>query len=466
MADPSSSGKKGKGKLIDVVASEGTSTTPGPLIPEELKKMFDDLNGLDLYLPALTADEPLTSSKLMVIPDRLLAALIVDMRNRDTLGVISKITPESMIEIAAHNYVMLKAAGHPDAMHVSCVRALIASRGIMLSDIQADQRGLLTAAFCKVPEMILSSFAKTNIGDKTDNDSAIHLAMRAFAENGADVYSKLANLLPVMASIQFIKTNHHYVNSPDSIEAYKRHFRSAVLEEFGNKYNRVGLIYDSVHWMGPFAMDQSKKNMARSPKGMVPRGLKIKLNATPAGTAVVKTQIAVWNSILAFPGGRELAKFYETEILAMSELSKEIDQDPLAFHVYAPLFAKYSKLEEASTSAGMMAATRLASVAQAFIDTIAKGTDLARARALKKHSDQNAALYKIASAAFKGSLKRVTKAASVQTLLQTVKMTSEGDKDHEEPKVLAIEPVPTVPAVASSTAPIVAPVISPNVNLP
>jgi hypothetical protein len=97
-----------------------------------------------------------------------------------------------------------------------------------------------------------------------------------------------------------------------------------------------------------------------------------------------------------------------------------IRADRLAHHVYCALFGKVSKLEDGPIVEGAKAAVRLAAIAQGFINTVAQKTDLARARALKKHADNNVALLQIASAGFAGTLRRIKKEANTVSLSEAI----------------------------------------------
>lgn len=442
--------KKALAPVTPVVPLGPKSVAPAFKIPtgadKGLTQMFTDLNGLDSYIPSAVADEPLAHNKMCVIPDGLIKAL--NDPDLQTIGTQARVNSEAMVCIAIVNYGYLKAGGHPDALTVSCVRGLVVSRGIQLASEVPDVSGRLIARACKVPEYLVQSAAGLDADILDAGSSTRKEVIDAFAAFGESEYSKLALLLPVMASLQFIKTNHHYPGGPEAKEAYKRHFKSCLLDTLEAKYNRPSVIYDAVHFLGPFTMNQIKVNLAISGRGFVPRGLRLKLKATPAGTAIVKTQLAVWQSIDAFPGGKEITAYYADDLEDMRALATTIEEDPLAFHVYSSLFEKEGRLETEETVEGMAAASKLAAVAQGFIDTVAKDTDLASAKALKKHAQMNITLYKIATAGFKGSMRRINREAMSAPLIEVISMR----KAHALPPPVpappgAIVPVESIPQV-------------------
>jgi hypothetical protein len=389
---------------------------------------IDKLNGIEHYVPAEVPDTPLSDWKVFAIPPKILAK-VVNVRPED-IGKQKLLTSTEVFVVAAANYEALVAHNHPHAAEVAVLRSLIASRGFAVTPkapagswVNGD---LVFAAFTKRAEIrVVAAPAEIGIDEKGDLakvGAPLRALVEAFEAADNEDFVKMATLLPIFASIEFQKTNHHYIDDEFYRESYKRHFKSAQLQSLTEKWNKASIIYDATHWLGPMNMEQYKNNLVSDKKGYVPRGISIKSKPAPAGTALCRTQLAVWKAIAVYPGGSELVNFYSAQLEAMNALAKDIENDRLSYHVFAPLFNKVSLLEDPKTVDRMTACSQLAAVAQAFIETVAKGTDLARARALKKHADQNIALFKIATAVFKGTLRKVEREATVSALVRAVEV--------------------------------------------
>jgi hypothetical protein len=140
----------------------------------------------------------------------------------------------------------------------------------------------------------------------------------------------------------------------------------------------------------------------------------------PAGTALITTQAAVWRAILIYPGTEGLSVKYAKELRLLNEMNNTIRQSRLDFHVFSVLYGSPGRLEENAVKDAMNAAASLAAIAQGFLETIAVDSDLGKAKSLKKHAEQNIALFTIAKAAFAGAQARLKKDAKVKSISQVV----------------------------------------------
>jgi hypothetical protein len=398
------------------------SITDEPAIAE-LMGTLTKLNGVDQYVPALMPDTALVGDKAMHIPVSLFTK--VHVQDVTKIGTSSLLSSVEVFHVASVNFDSLVKANHPHAAEVSVLRALIASRGFSVEANPIKDGDLITAKFCKKPEIVAVKDNKkiglNEAGIITRIDAVYLPLVNRLKDADNEDFTKMVALLPTFAAIEFQKTNHHYVDDEFYKETYARHFKSAQLKELEPKWNRISIIYDAVHWLGPWNMEHYKENLRSNPSGLLPRGIAIKSRPAPAGTALCRTQVAVWKAIAVYPGGQQLINMYGSHIAKMNALADAIDKDRLSYHVYASLFNKLSKLELPETIDAMSACGQLAAIAQAFIDTVAKGTDLARARALRKHAEQNIALFKLASAAFKGTLRKIEKEATVSAIINVLK---------------------------------------------
>jgi hypothetical protein len=385
-----------------------------------ISQMLADLNGIDAYIPAEVADEPLAANVAMFLTPYAYGNFVVD--SNEEVYTIKKAPTKEIIDLAVVNFVELNtnAAGKSLIPELAILRALIASRGFLLSggEVKFEVNKPVYAPHTKRPEIYLKSPSTAIKYDQTGKiasyDPILQPLITAFSK--VNELAMLATLLPVFAAIQFQKTNHHYVDNAEYREAYKRHFKSAMISNLNDTYNNAFFIYHAIHWLGPFTMQIIIENLHAAGLKYLPRGIMLKLNPTPAGTALIKSQIAVWNAISTFPAASPLFALYTNQIGLLYELDNEINGDRLSYHVYATMYGKTCKLDNKEFLDKVNSVAGLAAIAQAFLTTVAKDSDLAGIKALKKHSDANIGLFRLAEAAFKGAMKQLSK----ETLMSAV----------------------------------------------
>jgi len=388
-----------------------------------LTVLFDKINGLDTYQPSEVYDEMLPSSKFMLLTADLARAAHVN--TVEQVGVQQQWTAMDYLYIAALNAQHLKEINHPHYIRVGLLRALIAGRGFLPQlrlPVLTDGVTYHARNCFKDEIKIVEAAPKGWDDDDVDAFTDVSAEVRdEYLKYDADYLTGLAILIPTFTALQFEKTNHHYPKGAEAKESHLRHFRSSLIEDIAPTWNHQDLVYDSVHWLGPFNEHLWYVNNNRN--GKLPRGMTIKINPAPAGTAVIMTQLAIWDQVDIFPGSLELSKLYEQDIKNMRDAAILIERDPLSYHIFAKLYNKNCLLDSEPIAKAMKSAALLSAIGQAFIDTIAKGTDIARARALKKHADNNISLYKLASAGFRGSLRRITRDAINKTLVEAIAPT-------------------------------------------
>jgi len=406
---------------------------------DALYARLDELNGLDSYCPSKTADEPTK------IRARYLMACVTE--NETEIGLVVNGNPIEEIVIAAANYKDLMAANHPHALIVAALRAKIAVKRFMINNDNV-------AAYCAsreirpINERDYANFEapKKFFRNKLTKDRKDALALTDNPDEWeemmtqsvyelndeslifANIYKSLnhselnimARLLPCFASIVFQKTNHHYIDNEDYRIMYEKMFKGAQVEYLSNAFNKHRLIYDAVHWMGPYNMQNYYNNLLNSPQGLLPRGLYVRKNPMPAGTAVIGTLLAVFSAISAIPGTKNLMLTYDKDLKTLTEFKSKVMGNRLSYHVYAKLFNLQPLIDHPDTLKNIEIASKLCPIAQGFIEGVAQNSDLARARALKKHAEANLGLFVMAKAAFQGAMNRVRREAARSTVDDTL----------------------------------------------
>jgi len=419
----------------------------------DLDKLFTQLNGINSYVPSEVPDELLRGDKRMFVPTEIVAAIMApdeaSIARGDVLSNVEK------ARVALLNFRRLKASGvdSKDARKISWLRAGILTRTLGLT---LKNENLFPTHSKRSEIVVVRNFVESPIDANGAIDNTIDDVTELFVDDfSAGDMASLCTLLPIFASIQFKKTNHHFVDSEDYKAAYRRHFSSALIEPLANDWALAKIIYAGVHWMGPFNMDMWCSAGLEKHAKYLPRGIKLKLNIFPAGTAVIGTQLAVWNAIYSFPGTHPLFEMYKPQIDLLRKLAGDIKSDPLSYHVFAQLFGKVSKLDTPEFQDDMNKVVSLAAVAQAFIESIAQGTDLAKAKALKKHAEANIGVFTVAKAAFRGELKIMTKEGRIASIADAYLKARALEKQNENVPAL---PAPELKPVREEARPVQVPV--------
>jgi hypothetical protein len=253
---------------------------------------------------------------------------------------------------------------------------------------------------------------KTTIGVRMRVPIADNAFTAALGNDNVNDVQKMVKYLPILAHMAFTKFGHHYIDNDYFRESYKKQFTSLQLTQLESSWNHADIIYNAVHWMGPYAMRQWCDKL-RTEKRM-PRPLDIKFPLIPAGTALIASTVAVLKAAGALPG---FSAYYVTMAeawAACTQAVKAIKANPYQYHVRADLFGEQSR--EAELNVVKEYASQLAPCAQAFINKYAAQTDLARIKAIKKYADNAIGLTKRFEAIFAGAAAQTRAEARIKPL--------------------------------------------------
>jgi len=231
------------------------------------------------------------------------------------------------------------------------------------------------------------------------------------ADVPADI-QKMVKYLPILAHMAFVKFGHHYIDNDYFRESYKKQFTSLQLTQLEATWNHADIIYNAVHWMGPYTMRKWCEKLRAT--GKMPRPLEIKFPLIPAGTALIASTVAVLKAAGALPG---FSTYYDTMAIpwkACLDAVAAIKASPYQYHVRADLFGEISKEPELNVVKEL--ASQLAPCAQAFINKYAAQTDLARIKAIKKYADNAIGLTKRFEAIFTGAAAQARAESRVKPL--------------------------------------------------
>jgi hypothetical protein len=339
----------------------------------KLNQELHGLNGEEFYGSISASAGWLPRTEYLVLPEILATKYGVDSVER--VGTTVRVDVDDLISIAAYNYDKLTHIDADNRVKVAVLRAEIVSRGILSRNGKAFH--------VKHDEVSFVTNVPTTEAFKAVGDYFL-------TEAKSDERRKLAELAvlaPAFATIQFMKTNHHFIENSDYRTAYMRHFKSCVKEELMNILPFNLLFHTAIHWMGPAAMYYYTKTLEA--KSALPDGIMVKLRLAPAGCALITTSEAVLKAMSVLPFYQDMLEAHKVRIDRVRNMSNTILSDPMSYHIHAELYAAAKKRDSDEFKEAYQAAKDLAPFTQAFLDVFARGSALSDARAISKHADEN-----------------------------------------------------------------------------
>jgi hypothetical protein len=339
----------------------------------KLRQELHGLNGEEFYGSINASAGWLPQNEYMIIPEYLAKKYSTD--RIENVGASNDVDESDLLSIAAYNYDQLSHLNPDVRVKVSIIRAQIVMRSVFNSQGKAYYVKHDEVKFVSnVPTPESFGAVSAYFKDETKNDERRKLA-------------ELAVLAPAFATVQFMKTNHHFIDNADYRSAYTRHFRSCVKEELMNIVPFNYLFHTAIHWMGPAAMYYYTKTMQA--KSALPDGIMIKLRLAPAGCALITTSDAVLKAMSVLPFYKDMLEAHRERITSVREMADTILNDPMSYHLHAELYSATKKRDSDDFKIAYQAARDLAPFTQAFLDVFARGSALSEARAIAKHADEN-----------------------------------------------------------------------------
>lgn len=225
-----------------------------------------------------------------------------------------------------------------------------------------------------------------------------------------------AFIIPLVAEHVFRTMGHHYITS-DAVTYTARYtdtFRSCLLPNIAGMLPPAVLYHSALHWVSPRRSRAVLVAQAGTPS--LPDALFIRLNAAPAGTAILTTTAAIIDAMESVKMASAFAEHGGFDIDLMRNVTTTIKSDPCRYH--KSYFAYGVNALDAGENANLLAAKNaaigFAPYAQAFINTLLRDAALGRARALLKHAEANPIQLRRAQAYFRAlTRKEVTSVAQL-----------------------------------------------------
>jgi len=202
-----------------------------------------------------------------------------------------------------------------------------------------------------------------------------------------------AFLQPIIAEFVFRTTGHHYLSGAGQGEGYRAKYHklytACLKPELSNFMETNIQLHNCLHWVGPA---RARSVLLRQMDGpTIPDAIKIRANAAPAGTALVTTTVAVLDLALPTKVEKAIEQHMGIDTKTLRGMAKELTFNPGKFHKTASAYgiAPLSDADKHLLEDALEMARKLAPVTLAIVEVFGRDTELAQAKALKKHSLSN-----------------------------------------------------------------------------
>lgn len=292
--------------------------------------------------------------------------------------------------------------------------------------------GLLRLEAVKCGWLVGGLLREVTFGVPPD-DALIQLVddMRTLKDKAADI--KTASfILPMAAEHTFRTMGHHFITTDSSnyVQRYTDTFRACLYPQIAGMLPPPVLYHTALHWVGPGRVRSVVE--AQATTQAIPDAIKIRMNAAPAGTAILTTTSAIVDAMAAVNLDQAFEKYGNFGLQTIRDVTARVKASPCKYHkaYFAYGISRASNAELNQLEDGKKAAERFAPYAQAFIDTYMKEAALGKAKAIKKHADNNPVQYRRSITLFRAIMR--AKVTSVEDLIRTQLSTVRtGDEDDQ-----------------------------------
>lgn len=399
-----------------------TEEKPDEKDVEELLYLFELFNGQDTYSHERITIGPLRRKEFLVIPPDFKVPIV---RPSDVMTKQARahVDMRHFFQIAYLNSKVFEDAltdGNKD-IAAGFVRAFIVQDGWLdPSDLYEVRR----AESEEMPKKAdLQAFKKRIVNSKDENVVITSGSVIIDIEK----CSKIAKLIPMAAELVFRTRGHHFITelADEYKQAYGNILKACLASDIITYFPPNYLFHKLAHFVSVSRAYDVIQSGVDTNYTEVPRAIQIRAGATPAGTAVICSSVAVLAQMKNKFWWDELYKICKNDIDKIQEMNELIKSNPKKWHINNVAYrsprlspGETTKLEKARVSA-----SSLAPIVQAYITATvdsSRGTvksSLVGIKAINKYAQTDAGLLRAMTSFFKRSFTLAGKADNLTDLL-------------------------------------------------
>lgn len=205
-----------------------------------------------------------------------------------------------------------------------------------------------------------------------------------------DIARRVAYLVPFATEFIFRTSGHHFLSSmsADYVSKYAKIFASCLCPEVAGYLPPELLYHASLHWVSPARVRAVLKAKVGLSAKSIPDAIRIRVDASPSGTAIVTTTVAVLDAMTGSGIKDQLAIYGKFAFDKLEKVSKDIKAKPESYHkaYYAYKVAGLSAEEKSELEDAVAEAIRFAPYAKGFTTAMFGDVALGQAKVFDKHA--------------------------------------------------------------------------------
>lgn len=349
-------------------------------VAQSLYDFLQEVNGQDAYSTETVALGRLRREEYLALP-RGVHFDVIDVRTVGSGEVGCRFDLETVYQIYALNKA--RAPEGEDAIKYALVR------------LEAVKMGWF------------SRQREVEFVDEIPEAEAVFIADQMQIRQYAYEAQRTAWLIPLAAEHTFRTFGHHYLTgaAADYERRYRQTLTSCLAPEVASFMRPSTLYHHCLHWVSPARARAVLEAQVGGTR--IPEAIALRVNAAPAGTALVTTTAAVLSAMQSSGIRAELDSVGVYDLSTIEAAANAVKEAPTRFHklhhafgVDAPPAEMIALLDNAKAIA-----MQFAPIAQAFINTMFRDTALSGARALQKHAAENPVMLRRAERLFRTGLR-------------------------------------------------------------
>lgn len=192
---------------------------------------------------------------------------------------------------------------------------------------------------------------------------------------------------PIMANHMRMKTGHAYAD--DSYDAiYSKLISACMINDLTVNVQCKYLFYNTIHWIGFKNIRYLFGNLETA--NALPAALILRKDTPPIGTALIGTSRVVIDHITRAGAFPEISKLFATDIANVRRADDDIKRDVYAYAInYKQYGYNVNMRDNSMFKDAVISARNIACICQSYLDTINKGTNIAKAKVLKGPAEDN-----------------------------------------------------------------------------
>jgi len=217
----------------------------------------------------------------------------------------------------------------------------------------------------------------------------------------------LAGIHAAMMLHMFVTRGHHFQNGYEN--AYDRMYRAAQIADDKTPTPYKAVMRTALHPFGLFQIMELVEQLLKDDH--LPRAIAMRMDAMPAGTALIATCLAAVRQLSVTPAWAPFSQLHGVHIEALEAEVKRIREDRYAYHMNSGLFGRTKK------QANEAPARAIAAFVEGYVQSLNNEAPICAEKALKKVAMENPVMVKVTARAFTNYFRMASRSGNFREVL-------------------------------------------------